>query len=138
MDDLRVAHGYVYGAGSSLDSHKNRSTFSITYACDPDKIVPAQLLALADLRSLQSGAIPASRLERSKSMLMSDIPLKNQSFTGVARQLLAFSTLGLPLDQATIDAQREVSATPKTIQAALQKWIDPAAFVRVVQGPGPK
>ncbi|HZT11424.1 MAG TPA: insulinase family protein, partial [Candidatus Baltobacteraceae bacterium] len=138
MDDLRVAHGYVYGAYSTLDSRRNRSTFTIGYACDPDKIIPAQRLALADLRSLQNGAVSAARLVRAKSMLMSDVPLRLQSFDGVARELIGFAALGLPLDQAWIDASRELDATPPSIQSALEKWIDPAAFVRVVQGPAPK
>lgn len=138
MDDLRVKHGYVYNAYSSLNSVKNRSTFTMGYACDPDKIVPAQQLAIADLRSLQSGAIPASRLERSKAMLMSDVPLREQSFGGVSSLLLRFASLDLPLDQATIDARRELAATPSAVKSALVKWIVPSDFVRIVKGPGPK
>jgi zinc protease len=138
MDDLRVKHGYVYGAGSSIDSHKNRATFSINYACDPDKIVPAQQLAIADLQMLQKGDIAADRLQRSKAMLMSDVPLRAASFEGVASQLLGYAGLGLPLDQATIDAQRELNATSAQVKTALAKWISPARFVRVVKGPGPK
>ena len=138
MDDLRVAHGYVYGAYSALDSRRNRSTFTIGYACDPDKIVPAQRLAIADLRSLQNGGVSSARLVRAKSMLMSDVPLRLQSFDGVGHELIGFAALGLPLDQAWIDASRELDATPLSIQTALKKWIDPAAFVRVVQGPAPK
>ncbi|HEY9179687.1 MAG TPA: pitrilysin family protein [Candidatus Baltobacteraceae bacterium] len=138
MDDLRVKHGYVYGADSQLQSNKNRATFTIGYACDPDKIVPAQQLALADLRSLQSGNVSPDRLQRSKAMLMSDVPLRSASFDGVASQLLRFAGLGLPLDQATIDAQRELAATPATVKGALVKWIAPGRFVRVIKGPGPK
>lgn len=138
MDDLRVKHGYVYGAYSSLASSKNRATFTIGYACDPDKIVPAQQLALDDLRSLQTGTISPERLTRSKAMLMSDVPLRAASFEGVSNQLLRFATLGLPLDQATLDAQRELAATPSSVRTALTKWISPADFVRVVKGPGPK
>ncbi|HET9095380.1 MAG TPA: pitrilysin family protein [Candidatus Baltobacteraceae bacterium] len=138
MDDLRVKHGYVYGAYSSFSSSKNRATFTIGYACDPDKIVPAQQLALADLRSLQTGTISPERLTRSKAMLMSDVPLRAASFDGVANQLLRFASLGLPLDQASIDAQRELGATPSAVRAALTKWVAPGDFVRVVKGPGPK
>ena len=138
MDDLRVRHGYVYNAYSSLESFKNRSTFTIGYACDPDKIVPAQQLALTDLRSLESGAIPEARLQRGKAMLMSDVPLREQSFDGVSSLLLRFAQLGLPLNQATIDAQRELAASSAAVKAALGKWIDPGAFVRIVKGPGPK
>jgi hypothetical protein len=71
-------------------------------------------------------------------MLISDVPLRQQSFEGVSDQLLRFDSLGLPLDQATLDAQRELSATAQSVRAALKKWIDPTKFVRAVQGPAPK
>ncbi len=138
MDDLRVKHGYVYNAYSSMLSNKNRATFTIGYACDPDKIVPAQQLALTDLRALQSGSVAPARLERSKAMLMSDVPLREASFDGVATQLLRFASLDLPLDQARIDAERELGATPASVKAAVSRWISPGDFARVVKGPGPK
>ncbi len=138
MDDLRVNHGYVYNAYSELEAAKNRATFTLGYACDPDKIVPAEQLALTDLRSLQSGDIETGRLERTKAMLMSDVPLREASFEGVASELLRYASLDLPLDQARIDAQRELSATPVSVKTALGKWIAPNDFVRVIKGPGPK
>jgi zinc protease len=137
MDDLRVKHGYVYSASSQISSVKNRSVFEIDYACDPDNIVPAQQLALADLRSLEAGNILPSRLERAKAMLMSDDVLRAANFEGIAGQLLGYSLFGLPLNQGEIDAQRELGATTQTVQAALGKWILPDRFVRVVTGPGP-
>jgi zinc protease len=138
MDDLRVKHGYVYGAYSDLSSAKNRATFTIGYACDPDKIVPAQQLAIADLRSLQNGNVSADSLSRSKAMLMSDVPLRAASFEGVAGQLLRYAALDLPLNQGTLDAQRELGASSASVKAALVKWVSPSHFVRIVQGPGPK
>ncbi len=137
MDDLRVKHGYVYGVGSDLTWLKNRAVFMITYACDPDKIVPAQQLALADLSQLERGDISGNRLERAKAMLMSDSVLRADSFRGTAGQMLDYSLYGLPLNQGQIDARRELSATPESVRAALQKWILPNAFVRIVEGPGP-
>ena len=138
MDDLRVKHGYVYNAYSGLSSNKNRATFEMGYACDPDKIVPAQKLAITDLVNLRAGKVSTQRMERSKAMLMSDVPLREESFDGVAGELLRYAGLGLPLDQAQIDARAELAVTPASMRAALQKWIDPGAFVRVVKGPGPK
>lgn len=138
MDDLRTTHSYVYDVYSGIESFRNRATFTIGYACDPQNIVPAQRLALRDLQDLSNGTVSENRLGRAKSMLMSDIPLRQQSFSGVAGGLLSYAVLDLPLDQATIDAQRELAATPQTIRGALQRWIDPSAFVRVVQGPAAK
>lgn len=138
MDDLRVKHGYVYNAYSQVASNKNRATFTMGYASDPDKIVPSQHLAIADLVALRNGSVAQQRIERSKAMLMADVPLREQSFDGVAGELLRYAGLGLPLDQAQIDARRELAVTPATMRAALRKYVDPDAFVRVVKGPGPK
>ena len=138
MDDLRTQHGYVYDARSELTSHKNRAEFTISYECDPDKINPAQSLALQDLRSVQAGKIDPSRVLRSQSQLISDLPLREASFGGVASELLRYANLDLPLNQATIDAQRELDATLQSVSGAMTKFIDPTAFVRIVTGPGPK
>lgn len=137
MDDLRVKHGYVYNTYSQISSNRNRAIFTMGYACDPDKIVPSQRLAVNDLTALRNGQVATNRMERAKAMLMSEVPLREQSFDGVAGELLRYSSLGLPLDQAQIDARRELSVTPGQMRSALQKYVDPNAFVRVVKGPGP-
>ncbi len=137
MDDLRVKHGYVYTASSAIASVRNRSVFSITYACDPDNIVPAEQLALRDLGELERGEISATRLSRAKAMLMSDAVLSEASFDGISTELLDDALFRLPLDQREIDAARELNATPSSVRAALVKWISPGDFVRIITGPGP-
>ncbi|MDQ2679744.1 MAG: insulinase family protein [Candidatus Eremiobacteraeota bacterium] len=136
--DLRDVHGYVYSVYTRLDAHKNRGTFEIHYASDPNKILPAQRLALTDLRALQTTPIKADELDRGKAMLVSDIPLRQASFDAVASQLVGFAQLGLPLDQSTIDARRELATTAATLKKTFGKWIRPNDFVRIIQGPAPK
>ncbi|MFN2527974.1 MAG: M16 family metallopeptidase [Candidatus Baltobacteraceae bacterium] len=136
--DLRDKHGYVYSVYSSLQAHKNRATFSINFASDPNKIVPAQHLAMADLQHLTRAPLDSNELARGKAMLIGDIPLRMSSFDAVASQLINFTELGLPLDQPTIDARRELATTPSSIRAAIEKWIRPNDFVRIIQGPPPK
>jgi len=136
--DLRDVHGYVYGAGSAFNARKNRSTFTIDFASDPDKIAPAQSLALADLRHLLATPLTSTELVRGKTMVISDIPLRAESFDGLAGQLLGYADLGLPLDEATRDAKREFAASPASVRAALARWIRPSDFVRVITGPPPK
>lgn len=136
--DLRDVHGYVYGAGSSFSAYKNRATFSIDFASDPDKIVPAQNLALTDLRHLLATPLTSTELVRGKTMVISDIPLRAESFDGLAGQLLGYANLDLPLDQATRDAKREFAASPASVRAALARWIRPNDFVRIITGPSPK
>ncbi len=106
--DVRDVHGLVYGIYSELDGRKNRGSFQIQFASDPDKINAAQSLTFNDLNALMRNGIGADDLARGKTMLVSEVPIHAQSFNGIANQLLNYAQLNLPLDQATIDAQREV------------------------------
>ena len=136
--DLREVHGYAYSVGSRLSAGKVRATFGVTYACDPQNIIPAETQVRAVLTQLQRSPIEPDRLLRSKAMLMGDVPIRASSYDGVTAQLLAYATLGLPLNQNLIDAQAQLSATAESVQAALAKYIRPNDFVRIVTGPGPQ
>jgi len=136
--DLRDQHGYVYSVFTSLEAHKNRATFSINFAADPERIVPAQRLAMTDLNHLTHKTLDLAELQRGKAMLIGDIPLRETSYDAVASQLINFAELGLPLVQASIDARRELDVTPQALRAVLAKWVRPNDFVRVIEGPAPK
>jgi zinc protease len=135
--DLREVHGYVYYVGSRLQTGKVRSTFSVNYGSDPKNVLPAESLVINDLRQMQRHPVASDRLMRAKAQLMGEIPISQDSYDGVDALLLRYATLGLPLDQYSIDAQRELNATPSAIRAAMSKWVRPDGFVRIVTGPGP-
>ena len=136
--DVRDLHGLVYGVGSQFDARKNRGSFGIFFASDPAKINAAQALSLTDLDHLMSSGVTADDLARGKAMLVSQIPLRQQSFGGIAGELIHYAALQLPLNQYAVDAQREIDVTNDSIISALQKWIRPHDFVRVIVGPEPK
>lgn len=136
--DLREVHGYVYSVSSDLNAGKVRSTFSVSYGSNPDKVVPAQQLVVADLQRMQTKPVESDRLLRAKAQLMGEIPIREDSYDEVANQWLYYSRYGLPLDQSSIDARRALEVTPAQLQAAMRKWLRPDAFVRVVTGPAPK
>jgi zinc protease len=135
--DLREVHGYVYYVGSRLQAGKVRSTFSVSYGSDPKNVVPAEGLVVNDLRSMQRRPVAADRLLRAKAQLMGDIPIAQDSYDGVGSLFLRYAGLGLPLDQYSVDARRELDVTSAQIRAAMSKWVRPNGFVRIVTGPGP-
>ena len=138
FNDLREKNGLVYSADSSFSPEKTRSTFEVDFASDPDKIEPAQRLAIADLRNLGGNTVNADQLLRSKAMLLAEVPLRQQSFSGVASLFLRYSSFDLPLDQNLIDASRELALSPEQMRSVVAKWIRPNDFVRIVIGPAPK
>ncbi len=138
FNDLREKNGLVYSADSSFSPEKTRSTFEVNFASDPDKIEPAQRLAIADLSNLGAKTVNSDQVLRSKAMLLAEVPLRQQSFSGVASLFLGYSAFGLPLDQNLIDAGRELSLTPEQMRSVVAKWIRPNDFVRIIIGPAPK
>jgi len=136
--DLREVHGYAYYVGSSFQAGKVRASFEISYGCEPKNIVPAQGQVFAVLRDLQQHPIEADRLQRSKALLMGAVPIREASYDGVGNQLLGYAADDLPLDQNIIDARAELNASGDDVRAAMQRYVRPNGFVRVVVGPGPQ
>lgn len=135
--DVRDVHGLVYDVHTEADVDKNRSTFEIHFESDPSKIQQAQSLIMSDLNALSTTGLAVDELARGKASLISSVPMRVASFDGVAKQLIHFSMLGLPLDQATVDARQEIGVTNAQIVSAVQKWLRPNDFVRVILGPAP-
>jgi zinc protease len=115
-----------------------RSSFRISYACDPQNIVPAEAAVVADLQRVQTTPLSDNDLLRAKALLLGDVPIRQASYDGVSSLFLQYSAAGLPLDQYQIDAQNYLSASATAVQSAFAKWIRPTGFVRIVTGPGPK
>ncbi|MBV8689768.1 MAG: insulinase family protein, partial [Candidatus Eremiobacteraeota bacterium] len=136
--DLRDRHGYVYSVNAGLAAQKTRGTFDLDFASDPNKINAAQNLAIADITQAQRAPFAANDVLFGKAMVVSQQPLRAESYDGVADLLLGYAGYGLPLDQNLIDAQRQLEMTPQMLRDALAKWVRPNDFVRVIEGPAPK
>lgn len=136
--DLRVTTGYVYYVTSGLDVGKTRSLFVLRYGSSPDNVGKAKALAIADLTRMQNAPIDSERLLRAKSNLLSAIPIGDESYDGLAKQLATTASEGLPLDEDVILARREFAATPQDVQSAMKQYVRPEGFVTIVEGPAPK
>lgn len=133
--ELRETHGYVYTVGSAIEGGHNRSVFSVDYGADPRNIGPAQQLVVATLKTLQKQPIDAGRLTRAKALVVGSLPVRKESYDGLASQLLTYSLTGRPLDQDSISARTQLGASASAVRAAFAKWIRPNDLVRIVQGP---
>ena len=134
-NDLRDVHGYVYSVGSVLDAERTRSQFTLDFASDFSKVGPAQALAMSNIRAMQTDLLPENELVRGKAMLVSSVPIQQQSYDGVADLLLRYAALGVPLNENLLDAQRELATTPQQIRDVMKRWIRPDGFARVLLEP---
>ena len=133
--DVREVHGYAYTVSTSVAGGHNRSTFRVNFGAYPQNTARAKRLIVTDLTALQKKNLPADRLVRAKALLIGQLPVRSESYDGVAGALLAYSVTGRPLDSDRRYAQAELAATADAVRAAMAKWIRPQGFASVTQGP---
>jgi len=136
--DLRQVSGYVYTVDVRLSAAKTRTTYTVSYACDPSNVSKARQLIERDLVSMQKENVTPGELQQAKALLLRQLPLAESSEDDVAGALLARAQLNLPLDEASRAAKKYFALTADDVRAAFARWIRPDAFVQVVRGPLPQ
>ena len=135
--DLRQIAGYVYTVDVRLDASKTRSTYEVTYGCDPDNVSRARALIERDLDQMRTQEVSEDELHQAKALLLREIVLNESSEEAVAHGLLARAELGLPLDEPLIASRKFYALTAPEVRAAFDRAIRPHGWVQVVRGPAP-
>ncbi len=91
-----------------------------------------------DLREMQTTPVSAEELRQAKILLLRQIPLSRSSFDDIAGEYLHLIRQDLPLDEPVLAARRYREATAEQVRKAFERWIRPADFVQVTQGPPPQ
>src|SRR6201999_2476297 len=73
--DLRQVAGYGYNVDVSMEASKTRASYSVTYGCDPDKVLKARALIQRDLDQMRTEDVSPDELHLAKAMLLRQIPL---------------------------------------------------------------
>jgi zinc protease len=138
MVDIRVKHGYAYGAGSFMNFQRSRSILYVYYGSDASKVKPVDQLVLQNLDEMRNSPVKANELLNAKQAQIRSIPLGVSSVNNIARSLLGWSINGEPLDEPMVAAKYYLNLTAAQVQDAFKKYVKPANLVQVVQGPTPK
>ncbi|HET7931425.1 MAG TPA: pitrilysin family protein [Rhodanobacteraceae bacterium] len=138
MVDIRVNHGYAYGAGSGMQFGRSRSLFYVRYGSDPSKVQPVDQLVQKNLDLMRNTPVKPDELTNAKQARIRSIPLGVSSVNSIARSLLDWSIDGEPLDEPMVAARHYLDMTAAQVQDAFKKYIQPAHVAQVVQGPTPK
>jgi zinc protease len=133
--DLRETHGYVYSVSSTMRGAHNRASFIVNFGCDPQNIERATRLVVDDLQALQRKPIEAQRLLIAKALIVGQLSVSQESYSGVAAKLVDFAVTGRAYDDDRIEARTQLAATAEQVRVALAHWIRPHDFVRVIEGP---
>ena len=136
--DLRDTRGLVYNVGTKFDLDKHRSTYTVSFGADPDKVAAASAIVRQDLKQMQKAPVSETELKRAKGILLRQIPLGESSFGAIGGQLLTLSIEDKPLDAMTIAGEHDLKLSAQDVQQAYAKHIRPDDFVTAVKGPAPK
>jgi zinc protease len=137
MTDIRVKHGFAYGAGSGMHFDRSRSVFFVQYGSDPDKVAPVDALVRQNLIAMQTTPIKQDELDNARQNEIRSIPVGVSSIDSIARSLLDWAWHDEPLDQPMVAAKHYLALTPEQVQAAFKKYLKPGNLVQVMQGPPP-
>ena len=137
MADIRVKHGYAYGAGSGLHFDRSRSIFFVQYGSDPDKVAAVDGLVRQNLIDMQTTPVKEDELTNARQYEIRSIPVSVASISSIARSLLTWAWHDEPLDQPMVAAKHYLDLTPEQVQAAFKKYLKPQNLMQVVQGPPP-
>jgi zinc protease len=136
--DLRQQAGYVYNVDDSLEAGETRSTYSITYGCDPQNVSKARVMVEGELRAMQKYNVSPTELQQAKALLLRQIPLAESSEDAVAGGFVSRARIGLPLDEPNRAALRYFGMTADEVRVAFAKYVGVDNFVQIVRGPAPK
>jgi zinc protease len=136
--DLREQTGLVYTVDAFLQASRTRAIFGVMYGCDPGNVSKARSVIERNLVEMQRKTVSREELRQARTLLLRGQVLSRASTAGIALNLLDLSVEGLPLDEPERAAKKYRSLTAKQIRSAFAKWIRPAGFVQVTQGPNPE
>jgi zinc protease len=137
MVDVRVKHGYAYGASSGLRFDRSRSIFFVEYGSDPGKVAPVDGLIRQNLADMQNKPVKPEELVNARQFEIRSIPLGVSSVDQIASSLVGWAYKGQPLDEPMVAAKYYLNLTAPQVQDAFKKYLQPAHIVQVVQGPAP-
>ena len=136
--DLRMNAGLVYSVTSYFDVRRTRGVYFVQYACDPQNVSRVRDIVMRELTAMRQTPVTARELRRAKAFLLRQMPLEEASVDEIAQHTLERASLDLPLDEATIAAERYLALGPAEVQAAFAKWVRPDGLAEVSEGPRPQ
>ena len=137
MTDIRVHHGYAYGAQSQVLFGRSRSTFFVDYGSDTDKTAAVERLVKKNLVAMRDSPLTSLELTNARQYEIRSIPVRVSSVRRIAQSLLRWGYQGEPLNQPMVAAGHFLGLSAAQVQAAFKKYIWPDLLVQVVQGPAP-
>jgi zinc protease len=133
--NLREAHGYAYGAGSTFDMRSAPGPFFAYAGVQTDKTSESLTEFFKELDGIRK-PIPPEEIEKAKNYVALLLPRNFETTGSLAASLAQLFVYNLPQDYFATYMQRIRAVTPADVQRAAERYIQPDKVAVVVVGDG--
>ena len=131
--NLREAHGYSYGAGSSFDMRRGAGPFYAAAGVQTDKTVEALKEFFNELRRIHD-PIPDEEVQKAENYLALLLPRNFESTRAIASSISQIFVFDLPADFYQTYNDRVHAVSSADLKRAADTYIQPDKFAVVVIG----
>lgn len=132
--NLREAHGWAYGAGSSVDALRKGGLFTVETDVQTDATAPALREVLSEMHRLQDQPVPAEELAAAKRLLSGLFVMRQQKVQDISAQAAGIELNGLGPDALQTYRGRVAALTADDVQRAARAHLRPSELAVVIAG----
>jgi len=136
--NIREKEGFAYDAHSNYSTKRDAASFEAVTEVRNEVVEPALKAVLSELDQMAGGPVAASELSNIKNYVAGLYLLRLETQDGVATQLNAMNTLGLPKDYLETYTTRVRSVEPDQVLSVAKKYMAPGQAAIVVVGDAAK
>ncbi len=133
--NVRDKLGLAYYSYSRVEGGVGAGPWSLVAGVNPANVERAVEAMRVEIRRIRDRVVGSKELADNKAFVTGTLPLRLETNDGVAGTLLDMEFYELGLDYLERYKDMIYAITPKRIQAAAQKYLDPDCYALAVAGP---
>jgi zinc protease len=132
--EVRVARGLAYGAGSAFQARRSPGPFSASTSTKNTTVADVVVLMKEEMTKLGADLVPASELDARKAGLIGGFGRQVETTDGLAGYTAGLVLQEVPLDEIQRYAPAITAVTPAQVRDVAKTLIDPAPASVVIVG----
>lgn len=134
-ENVRDKLGLAYYSSSRVEGGLGPGPWIMAAGVNPGNVERATEAMRAEVRRIRDKLVGAKELADNKSFVTGTLPLRLETNDGVSGIILDMELFNLGLDYLQRYTDMIHAITPKRIQAAAQKYLDPDRYALAIAGP---
>jgi zinc protease len=136
--EIRIKRGLSYGAGSTIDARRDSGAFVAAVQTKNESAAEVVSLILAELKRLDTEAVPADELVARKAVVIGNFGRSLQTTDGLVSRMAGLALYGLSLDEINHYISNVSAVTPEQVQAFARGHLEPDTVHIIVVGDASK